>query len=252
MAAETLNRIIVLISVRPPPIYPTSPYKPAAKAPQGNGTNLQALIDACAAGAIPDAAVTHVVSNRKDAYGLQRAVAASIPTTLHSLYRFKQAHPEVLGQDEAARRAGYDAALAALVLGARPRLVVLAGFMHVLTPAFLAPLRAAAVPVLNLHPALRGEYNGRDALARAWRDWTEGRATRTGVMVHHVVAEVDMGEPVLQREVAFRAGESFEEFVERVHAVERPALVEATRLVLEGMREGGEATGGSGASSEEV
>ena len=231
-------RISVLISVRPRPRFNSHGH--ATKSlHQGNGTNLQALIDACAASIIPDAAITQVISNRKDAYGLTRAHAAHIPTTTHSLYQYKQAHPE-LAHDEAARRAGYDAALAALVLAARPRLVVLAGFMHVLAPAFLEPLSAAGVPVINLHPALRGAYNGKDALERAWRDWTDRKVARTGVMVHHVVREVDMGEPVLQREVEFHEGETFAEFVERVHAVERPVLVEATRLVLESMRGAGE------------
>ena len=199
----------------------------------GNGSNLQALIDACAASTIPHASIVEVLSNRKDVYGLQRATAAGIPTSYHNLLKYKREHPDLSESDA---RAGYDAQLAHAVLAARPHLVVLAGFMHVLAPTFLDPLKDVGVPVINLHPALRGEYNGKDALERAWADWEAGKTMRTGVMVHYVVREVDMGEPVLQREIAMQAGETFEEFVGRVHELEHPTLVEATRMVLEKIR----------------
>ena len=177
-----------------------------------------------------------VLSNRKDAYGLTRATSAGIPTAYHNLLVYKRQHPD---QDDNTARAGYDAQLADIVLAARPQMVVLAGFMHVLAPTFLDALTAAGVPVINLHPALRGEYSGANALQRAWKDWELGKVQRTGVMVHYVVPEVDMGEPILQREIEMRQGETFANFEERVHALERPTLVEATRIALEKTKDSG-------------
>lgn len=239
----------------------------------GSGTNLQALIDAChshssSPPALPATIITHVISNRKAAYGLVRAAHAGIPTTYHNLVGYRKRHGG--GSDDAAAvaraRAEYDADLAALVLGAgdgaapRPHLVVCAGWMHVLSPAFLAPLAAAGVAVVNLHPALPGRFNGVDAIRRAWEaynynatggvgpkglDGLGERTTRaTGVMVHHVVAEVDMGSPVVVEEVEFREGEGLEEFEARVHEVEWRVIVEGVRRVSEevrrGRREGGD------------
>ena len=197
---------------------------------------MQALIDACAAGTIPHASIVQVLSNRKDAYGLTRAKTAGIPTTYHGLLKYKKDHPDL---DVDGARLGYDAELSSLVLAARPHLVVLAGFMHILSPAFLGSLKTAGVPVINLHPALYGEYNGAHALERAWADWEVGKITRSGLMVHYVIEEVDMGEPIVQKEVEMREGESFAEWEQRLHEMEWPTLVEATRLVLEKVREKG-------------
>jgi phosphoribosylglycinamide formyltransferase len=132
----------------------------------GNGTNLQALIDAQPATThTPQRyTITQVVSNRRNARGLARAAAAGIPTAYHNLLPYRAR----FAGDEAAARAAYDADLAALVLrGSRstddhhhhppndhavPALVVCAGFMHVLGRTFLDSLRERAVPVINLHP----------------------------------------------------------------------------------------------------
>ena len=117
----------------------------------GNGTNLQALIDACQSGAIPNAKINHVISNRKDAFGLQRARNAGIPTTYHNLLRYKKEHPD---EDLGKARENYDAALASILLAQKPHLVVCAGWMHILAPTFLDPLASAAVPIINLHPVI--------------------------------------------------------------------------------------------------
>lgn len=117
----------------------------------GSGTNLQALIDACASGALP-CNIICVISNRKSAYGLVRAQAASIPTRYHNLVNYKKQNPS----DVTLARLEYDRDLAALVLDEKPDLVVCAGWMHVLAPTFLDPVATAGVPVINLHPALPG------------------------------------------------------------------------------------------------
>src|SRR5690606_6741498 len=109
----------------------------------GSGTNLQAILDACATGRIA-ARTELVVSNRRGAYALERAARAGVPTRYHPLRPYR---------DAGRSRESYDADLAELVAAARPDWVVLAGWMHVLSPAFLDRFPGR---VLNLHPALPG------------------------------------------------------------------------------------------------
>lgn len=124
----------------------------------GNGSNLQAVIDKVAAQQL-NADIVRVLSNRKDAYGLERARKANIPTHYHNLVKYKKQHPATPEGVQAAREE-YDAELARLILADQPELVVCLGFMHVLSPRFLEPLEAAKVRIINLHPALPGAFNG--------------------------------------------------------------------------------------------
>jgi formyltetrahydrofolate-dependent phosphoribosylglycinamide formyltransferase len=149
----------------------------------GAGSNLQAVLDACNAGAL-DADVVAVVCNRADAPALQRAARAGVPG-VH------------LGVHDGEDRADYDARLADVVAGFDPDWIVLAGWMRILTISFLGwfPRR-----VVNLHPALPGELPGVRAIERAWDEAVTGSRTRSGVMVHLVPDEgVDNG-PVLGTE----------------------------------------------------
>src|SRR4051794_14549319 len=129
--------------------------------------------------------------------------------------------------------------------------------MHILAPSFLDPLAAAHVPVINLHPALPGMYDGINAIKRAWEDFqawererreerpeeddqgseagrdqareqqrqTELEHSRTGVMIHYVISEVDRGEPIVVEYVDFKSGESLDELTDRIHEVEHLAIV---------------------------
>ncbi|KAI0582133.1 Formyl-trans-N multi-domain protein [Pyrenophora tritici-repentis] len=196
----------------------------------GNGSNLQALIDACASGALPNTRITHVISNRKAAYGLERAAKASIPTTYHNLVPYKKQHPS----DIDLARQQYDADLAKIILESTPRpdLIVCAGWMHIVTPAFLTPIAAAGIKIINLHPALPGEFAGAGAIERAWKAGQEDGLKRTGVMIHEVIAEVDAGDAVVTQEVELREGEALEALEERIHEVEHGLIVEGTRRVL--------------------
>jgi len=204
------------------------------------GSNLQALIDAQPT--FPySATIVLVLSNRKAAYGLQRAASASppIPTSYLALQPYLKSNPDKTRDD-------YDAEIARRVLEAKPDLVVLAGWMHVFGDGFLDILNGMVdggipdheglvrpVPVINLHPALPGEYDGAHALDRAWEDYQAAKIVRTGVMVHRVVKQVDAGQPILTREIPFRGGESKEEFETRLHGVEWDVIVQATKEVLE-------------------
>ncbi|KAL9114769.1 MAG: hypothetical protein Q9227_001448 [Pyrenula ochraceoflavens] len=198
----------------------------------GSGTNLQAVIDAIKASQLP-AKIVSVVSNRKEAYGLVRAREAGITTRYHNLVKYKKRHPDTAQGVQAAREE-YDQDLAKLVLGDNPDLVACLGFLHIVSKSFLEPLGAAGVLIINLHPALPGKFNGTNALQRAHTDWKEGKIDKTGVMVHKVIAEVDMGTPILVREIPFKKDEddNLQDFETRVHQIEWGVVVEGIRLVI--------------------
>ena len=128
-----------------------------------------------------------VVSNRREAYGLQRAQHAGIPTAYCNLKNYGKQHPELEGNT---LRDGYDKLLADLVMNDKPHLLVLAGFMHVLSPSFLEPLVQAGIATINLHPSLPNLFNGMNAIERAYQASQDGIITKTGVMIHYVIAEV--------------------------------------------------------------
>ena len=108
--------------------------------------------------------------------------------------------------------------------------------MHIVTPSFLSPIATANIKIINLHPALPGEFAGAGAIERAWTAGREEGLKRTGVMIHEVIAEVDAGEPVVTAEVELKEGESLEELEDRIHKVEHELIVEGTRRVLDGLR----------------
>ncbi|PLW06064.1 hypothetical protein PCANC_24985 [Puccinia coronata f. sp. avenae] len=211
----------------------------------GSGTNLQALIDAVPSFQDPQARISLVISNSKFAYGIQRAEAAHppIPTKIYSLASFRKQNPQLT--DEAELRSQYDRELAALVKTGRPHLVVLAGFMHILSKSFLNEMQSDwdadntnPIPVINLHPALPGQFDGANAILRAWEAGPEGRKeiTETGVMIHEVIAEVDRGAPVLTHPVELTKGESLEALKQRIHDVEHQLIVAGTLEMLRRMK----------------
>lgn len=187
----------------------------------GSGTNLQAILDAAVRGDL-QAQVVLVVSNHKHAYGLARAELAGVPTLYFPLKPYR---------DGGKSRAQYDADLAAEIGAYRPDLVVLAGWMHVLSPAFLDRFPHQ---VINLHPALPGMYAGTHAIERAFRDYQEGSIKHSGCMVHYAIPEVDAGEVLVQRVVPILPEDTLDSFEARMHANEHEIIVEATRLALAG------------------
>jgi phosphoribosylglycinamide formyltransferase 1 len=169
----------------------------------GDGTNLQALIDA----GLP---IVGVGSNRRDAYALLRARAAGIPTATFSL----DCHDE---------REERDLVMATWLEGHGVELVVLAGYMHLLTKPFLDRFPAR---IVNVHPSLLPAFPGPNAIADAL---TAGVET-TGVTVHLVDAGIDTGPVIRQEAVAVEPRETLEE---RIHAVEHRLLPEVVARMLE-------------------
>ena len=201
--------------------HPISPLPRLVVLISGSGTNLQAILDAIQSGEL-QAQVALVVSNRAQAYGLQRAQAAGVPTRYFPLKPYTQT-----GRP----REAYAADLAAAVARAQPDLVVLAGWMHILSAAFLNrfPNR-----VINLHPALPGAFPGAHAIEDAFAAWRAGQVTASGCMVHFAVPEVDAGPVIAQAVVPFQPGDTLDAFAARLHAAERRLIVEAIRRVVTG------------------
>ena len=185
-----------------------------------------------------------VLSNRKAAYGLTRAQTADPPiATRHlALQTYLKASQMTSSKGELEEeeeeegqqprtRATYDAEIARIVLDARPDVVVLAGWMHVFGVEFLDAVCPSA-PVINLHPALPGAFDGTRAIERGYEAFQRGEVDTVGAMVHRVVKEVDRGAPVVVREVEIRKGEPLAAYEERLHRTEWEIIVDATRKVL--------------------
>jgi phosphoribosylglycinamide formyltransferase-1 len=186
----------------------------------GSGSNLQALIDATTNG-LP-ARIAAVISNRADAYGLERAQRAGIPTQVLS----HKGYPD---------RESYDAALAERIDAYQPGLVVLAGFMRILSPGFVQHYRGR---MLNIHPSLLPEFRGLHTHERA----LEAGVTEHGASVHFVTEELDGGPLIIQARVPVLPGDDPETLAARVLRQEHriyPRAVEwfaQGRLRLDGGR----------------
>ncbi len=183
----------------------------------GNGSNLQAILDACDSGEL-NASVVSVISSKADAYGLVRARNAGV----EAIHFSKQ---------ENETRLQYDARLAAHVSTCLPDYVILAGWMRILSSYFLSSFPNR---VMNLHPALPGMFPGLHAIERAYEAYQRGDIQYSGVMVHLVPDEgVDNGPVLGQQKIHFMLDESLEQFEARVHEVEHWLLVDTLKNILE-------------------
>jgi phosphoribosylglycinamide formyltransferase-1 len=181
----------------------------------GSGTLLQSLLDASATGEL-DASVVAVGADRADAYGLLRAEQSGVPTFVH---------PYLPGGD----RAAWDARLAELVAAHNPDLVVSAGFMKLVGPAFLARFGGRTI---NTHPTLLpsfpGTHGARDALAHGVKV--------TGATLFLIDEGVDTGRILAQEPVRVLPGDTVETLHERIKIVERQLLVDTIKELSRGNR----------------
>ena len=176
----------------------------------GGGTNLQAILDAAGA----EYEVVVVVSDRADAFGLERARRAGVPAV----------HVDPPAHDG---RGAFNEALADVLREHHVELVCLAGFMRILAPNFV---KAFENRILNIHPALLPAFPG----AHAVGDALEWGAKVTGATVHLVDEEVDHGPILLQRAVPVESGDDEETLHERIKATEHELYPEAIRLFAAG------------------
>ncbi len=179
MSSSQTSRIVVLIS--------------------GGGTNLQAIIDACKLVNYPGE-VVGVISNEANAFGLTRAKKAKISTVTLS-------HKEFDSRDN------YDKALIEKIDNYSPELVVLAGFMRILTPHFVEHYQGK---LLNIHPSLLPKYQGLNTHQRA----IDNGDKEHGVSVHFVTEKLDGGPVILQAKVPIFPEDNSDELAARVHEQE--------------------------------
>jgi phosphoribosylglycinamide formyltransferase 1 len=183
----------------------------------GNGSNLQAVLDGCAEQKIP-AQVVAVFSNRVEAFGLQRARQASVPTIV------------ALKQKDQERRS-YDADLARQVASYQPDYILLLGWMRLLSAAFLDKFPNR---VINLHPALPGMFPGAHAIEDAFNAFRAGRLQRTGVMMHLVPDEgVDNGPLLGIKTVPILPQDDLPALEARIHLAEHALVLRVLKLVLQ-------------------
>lgn len=179
----------------------------------GSGTNLQAILDAVRDEGLP-VEVALAVSSRPDAYGIERAQAAGIPTL-------------IMNRELYADPLAADARIAGALREAGAEYVVMAGYMRKVTPVMLD---AFPDRVLNLHPALLPSFKGAHAIADAY----DAGVKVTGVTVHFANEDYDKGPIVAQRAVEVREDDALEDLEARIHEVEHELYPHVLRLVAEG------------------
>jgi formyltetrahydrofolate-dependent phosphoribosylglycinamide formyltransferase len=177
----------------------------------GTGTNLQALIDACAKPDYP-AEISVVISNREEAYGLNRAREHNIPAHIirHTDYKTREM---------------FDDAMEEMLERHNTEIVCLAGFMRLLSAKFVKRWHGR---LLNIHPSLLPAFKG----AHAVRDALAAGVKETGCTVHQVIEEVDAGPILLQAKVPVLAGDSEETLHFRIHEVEHKIYPEALKKLV--------------------
>ncbi len=179
----------------------------------GRGSNFEALADSVAAGRIPNAEIAIVISNRENAPGIEKAQARGIPA---------QVIPS-----RGLEREAYDKLVIAAFEDKKVDLVCLAGYMRLLSPAFVAAYRGR---ILNIHPSLLPAFPGLESQRQA----LEHGAKFSGCTVHFVDENLDAGPIILQAAVPIRDEDTPETLSERVLKEEHRIYTEAVRIVLEG------------------
>lgn len=165
----------------------------------GSGSNLQAFIDRIAQGQL-ELEIGLVISNNANAYGLQRAAKAGIEN-------------RVIDHRDFASRAQFDDALQDAIDAVEPDLIILAGFMRILTPEFVNHYHNR---LINIHPSLLPKYPGTHTHERALKAQDEWH----GVSIHFVVPEVDAGPIILQGRLRIKEGDTSNSLQERIHLIE--------------------------------
>jgi len=178
----------------------------------GNGSNLQAIIDKIEIGDI-NANIAAVISNKKKVAGLKRAKLANIPT-------------HVIEHTQYNSREDFDTALADVIDTYSADIIVLAGFMRILTSEFVTRYLGK---LINIHPSLLPLYRGLHTHKRALED----KVKKHGASVHFVTPELDAGAVIIQGIVAVKADDTESSLADRVHKVEHIIYPEAVKLLVD-------------------
>ena len=169
----------------------------------GNGSNLEALIDACKKNLI-SGSVEIIISNNPDAYGIHRAKNHFINYKIIDNNRFET-------------REDFDRSLVEELQDSNPDLIVLAGFMRILTPVMIEAFKNK---IINIHPSLLPKYPGLDT----HNSVVKNGDLKHGVTIHYVNEVLDGGQIIAQGEISVNANETSEELKTRIHAIEHVML----------------------------
>ncbi len=180
----------------------------------GNGSNLQALIDAERMGNLADGRIILVVSDREDAFALKRAEKAGVEVLILKSTGFSE-------------REDYDKKVSEILEDKNIDLIVLAGFMRILSDFFVDKYDGR---IINIHPALLPLFKG----AHGIRDAFEAGAKDTGATVHFVTRELDSGPIILQESIKIEESDTLESLEEKIHKIEHKLYPEAVKLFVEG------------------
>lgn len=179
----------------------------------GSGSNLQAIIDATVARGMP-ADIVAVISNRPDAYGLKRAANADIDT-------------QIIDHTEFESREAFDKTLAVVVKNYQPDLIILAGFMRILTDTFVNSFLGR---LINIHPSLLPKYPGLNTHQRA----IDSGDSQHGASVHFVTPELDAGPVIIQGFIDTQKDETAERLANRVLTLEHQIYPLAAKKLIKG------------------
>lgn len=184
----------------------------------GNGTNLQALIDAVNSGVLPEVKIVQVISNRKDAYGLIRGKDASIP-----IYFLEKTNNNSLkGQDENLFR---------ILELEKPDLIVLAGYLKRVDEPVISAYKKR---IINIHPSLLPKYGGPGFYGlKVHQAVLNSGDKETGATVHYVDQGMDTGRIILQEKVSVDPNDTAEEISKKVLEIEHRILVEAVKKIVD-------------------
>ncbi len=183
----------------------------------GSGTNLQAIIDAVKSGKLKHTEIAAVISNKKDAFALKRAENVGIKTVFIDSKEFKT-------NEE------YDKKLVEIINKYKIDLVILAGYMKILTNVFVS---AFSGKIINIHPALLPNFGGKGMYGKYVHEAVlKSGVKESGCTVHFVTTEVDAGPIIAQRKVPVMTGDTIESLSKRILEEEHKLLVEAIEKVL--------------------
>lgn len=196
-----------------------TPYKIAVLV-SGNGSNLQALIDAIKAGVL-SVAIVGVISNNANAYALTRAQQAGITSIA-----FAQD-----SNDKPLSRQAFERKALAQLKKWQPNLLVLAGFMRILTPAFMTGLHELNLPAINLHPSLLPQYKGRNTHQRVLMAGDLAH----GCSVHMLTEDLDAGKVLTQARLTVSPNDDVHSLQQRVHTLEHQLLPWTVWLLAKGL-----------------
>lgn len=194
-----------------------SSQKKIAVLVSGSGTNLQAIIDAVKNSKLNNICIAAVISNKKDAFALERAKNAGIETVF-------------LNPKDFTKNTDYDKKLIEVINNYDVDLIVLAGYMRILTESFV---NAFKNKIINIHPALLPDFGGKGMYGKKVHEAVlKSGKTESGGTVHFVTSEVDAGPVIAQRKVPVMPLDTVDSLSKRVLAEEHKLLIEAIKKVL--------------------